>query len=540
LWQDGINASDFLYSDTAFAALPNGTTLYAGQILAPPAYWSGVNGLRYALDDVYQTGTTGTPNGGSTTTCTNTTGATVTSFSINGGSNTLTVNTTAYSWAAGQIVVLDDMVAGYYLNGVPLILLSSGLSSTTFEATFTHGTDSGTETSATVNYAQVFACSSANDLSPGQRITVGTDTDLQIKSIDATNPSLVNVYLASNARGSYTNQTLSFSPPLLGPEMQMPTKSSSAPASLTWSQGDMEQNSGATANGIAGWVNVSAGTPGTWAGIPLGNSSGVLAGTQVAAATSSSLGVVQPDNTTISVNGGGVLSTTCDVGSGLVEKANAGNGVAVSPEYAFPPGTLRYVVSSTVSNVNASSSAPYLANSLGTTGSSWRAGFTGNIDQYASRLPTLSWGALFPQANDLTNSRIWMGQLFVAGGSCTSPISMTGTDTPFVSPPGCGGAAIRYSTGASDTSFQCVSGNGTNEQIQSIGVTPASGTFYQMSISHTSTSVTCTVNGTSVTNSTYYPQTTDAFLDVFVNTSTATTALNLSLAYVKACETGTF
>ena len=29
LWQDGVQASDFLYSDTAFAALPNGTTLYS-------------------------------------------------------------------------------------------------------------------------------------------------------------------------------------------------------------------------------------------------------------------------------------------------------------------------------------------------------------------------------------------------------------------------------------------------------------------------------------------------------------------------------
>ena len=62
----------------------------------------------------------------------------------------------------------------------------------------------------------------------------------------------------------------------------MPTKSSAAPTTLTWSQGDMEQNSGATANGVAGWVNVAAGTPGTWAGIPLGNSNGQITASQIA------------------------------------------------------------------------------------------------------------------------------------------------------------------------------------------------------------------------------------------------------------------
>ncbi len=52
LWQYGIHASNLLYSDTAFAALPNGTTLYAGQVLAPPSYWNGANGKRYALGNL--------------------------------------------------------------------------------------------------------------------------------------------------------------------------------------------------------------------------------------------------------------------------------------------------------------------------------------------------------------------------------------------------------------------------------------------------------------------------------------------------------
>jgi hypothetical protein len=207
LWNYGIQASDLLYSDTAFAALKNATTLYAGQILAPPSYWNGANGKRYAIDVVYQTGTTGTPNGGATT-CTGTSGT------------------------------------------------------------------------------SVLTCTSATDLSSGQRITIGTDTNKTINSVDATKSNAALVYLGNNLASTYsTATTLSFSAPLLASEIQMPTKSSSAPSSQAWSQGDMEQNSGATANGIAGWVNVAAGTPGTWAGIPLGNSSGQIATSQIAPAS---------------------------------------------------------------------------------------------------------------------------------------------------------------------------------------------------------------------------------------------------------------
>jgi hypothetical protein len=230
LWQDGIQASDFLYSDTSFAALPNGTTLFAGQILAPPAYWNGANGKRYALDVVYQTGTTGTPNGGATT-CTG----------------------------------------------------SGGTS--------------------------ILHCSSATDLSVGQRITIGTDTNKTINYVDATNPSAVLVNLLSNIGSTYsTATTLSFSAPVLASEIQMPTKTSAAPTTLTWSQGDMEENSGAAANGVAAWVNVAAGTPGTWAGVPLGNSSGQIAPSQISGTTGSgnvvlASGPTFTGNTTTFANG---------------------------------------------------------------------------------------------------------------------------------------------------------------------------------------------------------------------------------------------
>jgi hypothetical protein len=230
LWQHKVQASAFLFSDTAFAALPNGTTLYAGQIIAPPTYWVGTAGKRYAINVVSQSGTTGTPNSGNTT-CTGTTGG-------------------------------------------------------------------------------VLTCSSATDLTVGQRFAIGTDTNKTITEIDATNPSAVLVYTGYLSQNYMTATALSFSAPVLGLEVQMPTKSAAIPTALAWSQGDRLQNSGAVANGIAGWVNVAAGTPGTWAGIPLGNASGLLNLSQIFGTSSTS--PVCPNGT------GGTLTTVgCVTGSGV-------------------------------------------------------------------------------------------------------------------------------------------------------------------------------------------------------------------------------
>jgi hypothetical protein len=252
LYHYGVQASDFLYSDTAFAALPNATTLFAGRILAPPSYWNAANGKRYAIDVVYQTGTTGTPNGGATS-CSGTTGT------------------------------------------------------------------------------SVLTCSSATDLSTGQRISIGTDTNKMIRYVDATNPSAVLVNLTSNLGATYSSQALTFSAPVLGPEIQLPTKNSSAPTTLAWSQGDMEQNSGATTNGVAAWVNVAAGTPGTWAGIPLGNSSGQISSSQISNLAFQSL-------TTSGTSGaatlsGGVLNIPQYSGGGSMTYPGA--GIAVSTGSAW-------------------------------------------------------------------------------------------------------------------------------------------------------------------------------------------------------------
>ena len=210
LYQKGVQASAFLYSDTAYAALPNATTLLKGQILAPPVYWTlGSNrSKRYAIDVVQRAGTTGTPNSGKTT-CT---------------------------------------------------------------------------TSGSVTY---FACTSATDLGVGEFVSVGTDSDQEIRSVDATHPSRVLVWIHRGTKlpEISTPTDLTFSAPVLGLEMQLPTKTNSAPTYGTWLQGDLEANSGAEANGIAGWVNVGAGTPGTWAAIPLGNDKGQLEASQLSETT---------------------------------------------------------------------------------------------------------------------------------------------------------------------------------------------------------------------------------------------------------------
>ena len=207
LWQYRVPASAILYADTSFSALPNGTTLFAGQIVAPPAYWRGTDGKRYTLEVVDQTGTTGTLNHGATT-CT----------------------TTALS--------------------------------------------------------QELLCTSAADLSAGQKISIGS-VKTSIRFVNATNPAAVVVSTTSSIGKVSTPTTLNFVAPMLGYEMQLPTKSPLPPSSLEWAEGDMEMNSKAEANGIAAWVNVATGTPGTWAGIPLGDNKGQISGSQISNTTGS-------------------------------------------------------------------------------------------------------------------------------------------------------------------------------------------------------------------------------------------------------------
>jgi hypothetical protein len=128
-------------------------------------------------------------------------------------------------------------------------------------------------------------CSNAADLSAGQHISIGADANKTIEFIDATDSRAVRVHLTSALATAHANEPLAFFAPLLAQEIQMPTKSPGAPASLSWSVGDIEQNANAAANGVAAWVNVAAGVPGSWAGIPLGDSNGKIAASQLSSAS---------------------------------------------------------------------------------------------------------------------------------------------------------------------------------------------------------------------------------------------------------------
>lgn len=309
LWQYGTQASALLYSDATFSALPNGTTLAVGQVLAPPSYWASSSvGKRFALNVVRQAGTTGRPNYGVTACVTTATpnqlscagpSATITSTSCS--ANLLTVNTTPNKFGSAQQIVLEG-TAESFLNGG--IFFTSSVAPGSFTTPYLCGAFSANRSEPGTAKA---ITSSTVDLSYGQYISVGPAVHKQILGINALNPEAVLVNVNGGV-GTISGPTpLTYSAPVLGLEMQFPTKSVAAPTTQTWWQGDMEQNSKASANGIAAWVNVTAGTPGTWAGIPLGNSNGQIDSSQISETTGSGSVVLSKSPT---VNGLSDTGTT--------------------------------------------------------------------------------------------------------------------------------------------------------------------------------------------------------------------------------------
>ena len=112
----------------------------------------------------------------------------------------------------------------------------------------------------------------------GQHVSINGNTNRIIVGINASNPSAVAITLSGAGLVAFSGQVLSFSAPVISPEMQLPTKSPSAPGTGTWLQGDVLQNSGATTAGVCGWVN-AGGT--SWVTIPCANSAGQISASQV-------------------------------------------------------------------------------------------------------------------------------------------------------------------------------------------------------------------------------------------------------------------
>ena len=130
--------------------------------------------------------------------------------------------------------------------------------------------------------------------------------------------------------------------------MQLPTKTNSAPTYGTWLQGDLEGNSGAVDNGIAGWVNVEAGTPGRWAAIPLGNDKGQLAASQLSETTGAGKVVLSNSPTVNGLTDEGIAHLNKVTISG---SCTGCGGPALRTAQAFCAGTA--ASSSTVAMMNA-------------------------------------------------------------------------------------------------------------------------------------------------------------------------------------------
>ena len=375
LWQYGTQASALLYADAAFLALPNGTTLAVGQIVAPPSYWaSSLAGKRFALNAVRQAGTTGTPNYGLTTCTTTTTpnqlscsGPSASISSIRCSGNLLTVNTSTNTFGVSQQVVFEGTGESFLNGGV---FFTSAVTPSSFTAPYVCGTFAGHASEPGTAKA---ITSSAVDLSYGQYISVGSATHKQIVGINALNPAAVLVNVNGGVGTISNPTTLTFSAPILGPEMQFPTKSAATPLTQAWSQGDMEQNSNAALNGVAAWVNVAAGTPGTWAAIPLGNSKGQIDASQISGTTGSGNVVLAKSPTVNGLSDSGtsrlnnvMISGTCSgCGGGSIRTAQAfcsGQATSSSTLTMFGAGS---ATASCTSSVGAESVAQLLMNTSG-------------------------------------------------------------------------------------------------------------------------------------------------------------------------------
>jgi hypothetical protein len=279
VFQDKVLSSMFRYVDTAFAALPSGTSLVPGELLAPPTSCWQAGGKRCALDSVITAGTTGTASNGNLTAITTATALqyqlsspsmAIASLTCSGSSLTITGASNTFNTAGGDNVGVIGTAETFLNNGYWKTTSATGTTAVVpFQcpAGFT-GNPSDT--------GFVFI-SQTHDLQNGQTfLAVGAAQSAQIEAINALNPMAVLLTM-SRALGTVSSPAaFNFVAPVLGLEIQLPTKSAAAPSTLAWSEGDVEQMSTAAVNGPCLLVATTAGTPGTWSEIPCGNAAGVL------------------------------------------------------------------------------------------------------------------------------------------------------------------------------------------------------------------------------------------------------------------------
>ena len=167
--------------------------------------------------------------------------------------------------------------------------------------------------------------------------------------------------------------------------------------------------------------------------------------------------------------------------------------------------------------VGSTANSPYMNQSTSAVTAGAYSGWYGQKNIWGTFAPDSKFGVAYGASTDYSaNSRQWFGFMI---GSCL-PATMAASDTP-----ACAYGAIRWSTTASDTTYRCVTDNGSGTPtVTAIGTqTPstlgASQYLIPMEIAWTSASAfTCTVNGVSVTNTTTLPGTTNAYQELFINT----------------------
>jgi len=226
-----------------------------------------------------------------------------------------------------------------------------------------------------------------------------------------------------------------------------------------------------------------------------------------------------PSGNAVTIAGAG--SSVASFLGGLVENCMMGSSSA----FTCLGDYLTQVPGASATGFNNSLSvAPMMSSSASAAASGSGAGWFGSSIYYDGRQPKLTFGVAYNLTTDYSsNARIWLGLT-----GCNYAMMMA-SDTP-----SCSYAAIRYSTAAGDTTYKCVTDNGSGvPTITPIGISPSSFTtqvaLEPMSINIGPGSVTCSVNGAAATNTTTLPASTATFADIFVNTTLTTTATHLRL-----------
>jgi hypothetical protein len=158
LWLENVSSTPGTLSsifNVLSGDLAHGSTAFGREYICltgsdMPRQYDGTN-----LDRISQEGPGG--NAAYNVTSANPNSATITSFAIT--SNVVTFQA-ANSFASGTIVTISGLSVGTYLNGVQLTVIATGLSTSQFEADFTHADVTSTVDSGTATVVTSFAISS--------------------------------------------------------------------------------------------------------------------------------------------------------------------------------------------------------------------------------------------------------------------------------------------------------------------------------------------------------------------------------------------